>query len=336
MTVLHVTNGDSAEPGIRAAESTGDVLPWRDILHEGPVPPALSLHALSQVRAEFLAREEMGSFTELTKNFADRDNMLARFADYDEVTLWFEWDLYDQLQLIQVLDFLAGHSDEALRDSRTKLSLVCIAGYLGPMPIGQFEGLYAARKPVTREMLDLARRAWAAFRSPDPRHVEEIIRGDTVALEFLAAALTRQLQELPSVGNGLSRSEQQVLEVVEQRPLTFGEIFKRTSDREDRLFCGDDTMARYIERMSRHNFPLLLHPTGEPVVAPRTDAESRAFRNAEIALTRMGSDVLRGNRDWISLGGTDRWAGGVHLQGSESEWRWDGDSGRVVDVTSAP
>src|SRR3982074_3791733 len=35
--VLHVTNGDSAATSLKEALST-DVLPWRDVLHVGPVP----------------------------------------------------------------------------------------------------------------------------------------------------------------------------------------------------------------------------------------------------------------------------------------------------------
>ena len=89
-------------------------------------------------------------------------------------------------------------------------------------------------------------------------------------------------------------------------------------------------MARYIERMSRHSTPLLVHPTGEVIDAPRTAEDSRAFRNSEIALTAAGRDVLRCEIDWIALGGSDRWIGGVHLAGADAPWRWDSDAKRVV------
>ena len=327
---LHITNGDSAAPGIRTADEGGDILPWRDVLHEGPVPAGLDLKQLSRIRAAFLADEGMGVLTDLERSFAERDDTLRRFADYDEVVLWFEWDLYDQLQLIQLLDFFSSHSADDLAETGTRISLVCIEGYLGTSPIDAFLAFYESRRDVTMEMLELGRRAWAAFRSDDPRNLQEIAGGDCSALEFLAEALVRQLEELPSARNGLSRSENQILESIAQRPITFSEIFKRTSNRESRIYCGDATMARYIERMSRHTFPLLLHPTGESVEAPRTAEDSRAFRNAEIALTGAGSEVLWGDRDWIDMGGTDRWLGGVRLEGPRTLWRWDSDTRSVV------
>jgi hypothetical protein len=335
MPTLHITNGDTAEPGIRAVDPGGEILPWRDVLHEGPVPGGLGLAELSRVRARFIAGQGMGENDEIERSFAGRDDILRRFTDFDEVVLWFEWDLYDQLQLMQVLDFLASHGGAAGADTRTGLSIVSLAGYLGTTPIPAFEFLHEKRSPVTGAMLELGRKAWAAFRSGDPRQIESIAHGDCPALEFLSAALVRQLEELPATDNGLARSERQILKAVSQGALSFSEIFARTCDMEERIYCGDATVARYIERMSRHPTPLLVHPTGELIDAPRTAEDSRAFRNSEIALTPAGRDVLRCDRDWIAMGGSDRWIGGIHLDGSAVRWRWDRTSMRVVAVEQA-
>ena len=52
--ILNITNGDSAVSIIEQAGITGDILPWRDVLHDGPVPAGLSLEALSKVRTQFI------------------------------------------------------------------------------------------------------------------------------------------------------------------------------------------------------------------------------------------------------------------------------------------
>src|SRR5687767_9453549 len=105
--MLHVTNGDSAAERIRAAGVDGTILPWRDVLHEGPVPAGLPLERLSAVRAEFLASAGAGAPEAVRRDFAERDRTLMAAAREDEVVLWFEHDLYDQLQLIQLLDWFA-------------------------------------------------------------------------------------------------------------------------------------------------------------------------------------------------------------------------------------
>ena len=49
--MLHVTNGDSAVAKLRAAGIEGDMLPWRDALHEGPVRAGLDAVRLRAERA---------------------------------------------------------------------------------------------------------------------------------------------------------------------------------------------------------------------------------------------------------------------------------------------
>ena len=57
--LLHITNGDYAAEKISTIVS-GNVLPWRDVLHEGPVP-ALRLEELSTLRAKFNAERGWGA-----------------------------------------------------------------------------------------------------------------------------------------------------------------------------------------------------------------------------------------------------------------------------------
>ncbi len=94
-------------------------------------------------------------------------------------------------------------------------------------------------------------------------------------------------------------------------------------------------MAGYIERMSDSHSPLIVYPSGERITAPRTEDDSRAFRNAEMALTERGRQTLAGEADWIALGGSDRWLGGVHLDGSAAQWRWDSSSSSLREVSVA-
>ena len=53
-SLLHVTNGESAGNTLRQTALGGAVLPWQDVLHDGPVP-ALPRQELLRARARFLA-----------------------------------------------------------------------------------------------------------------------------------------------------------------------------------------------------------------------------------------------------------------------------------------
>jgi len=318
---------------MREAGISGEILPWRDILHDGPVPRDLSLAELGRVRASYLASTGMGEYSELAQEFVARDAVLERFPEFERLVLWFEWDLYDQFQLIQILDTIA-HRAAALEEQSPAIEIVSLAGYLGTLPVARFPALYEERGTVTPDMLALGQAAWRAFTSPDPSDIMVFLEMATDALPFLDGALWRHLEELPSTRNGLSRAEQQLLEAIANGKSSFGDAFRYAAEREERIYCGDSSAASYLERLSRGREPLVVYPSGGRVQAPRTESESHVFRDAEFVLTEAGREVLAGKRDWIRMGGSDRWLGGVHLDGRNARWRWDATERRVIETDS--
>jgi len=314
--MLHVTNGDAAAEVIRASGVGGEVLPWRDILHDGPVPAGLPLEELSAVRADFIAGQEWGAAEEVRREFRERDEALAGFAAHDEVVLWFEHDLYDQLQLAQLLDFFS-----TAERGQTRLTLVCGPEYLGSSTPERLAARFEERAAVTDEQLALGHAAWTAFRSPDPRIVASRVLLEMPELPFLRTALIRHLEQFPSTRNGLSRSEQQALEEIDRGAATVGDAYYASHQRrEDPVWMGDATFVAYMQALADGPAPLVtLGDGGEPM--ERT-----------LALTDAGRAVLTGREDRVRLNGIDRWLGGVHLQGHETHWRWDVAARRLAEV----
>lgn len=318
---LHITNGDSAAGNMLGGGIGGEILPWRDVLHDGPVPADLSLAELSRVRATYLASEGLGNFEEIAQQFVARDATVEACPDFDRVVLWFEWDLYDQLQLIQLLDYFAGRI--AAGKPTPVLESVWIEEYLGSLSADRFADLYEHRQPVSPEALSLGQSMWRAFTSPDPREVVAVLSTDTSSIPFLEGAMWRLLEEFPSTRDGLARSERQLLTALENGPARFASVFRAAADSEERVYLGDSSAASYIARLGGGDKPLVVYASGQPIRPLRTEAEYRDFRNAELAITDVGRDVLSGRTDWIDMGGSDRWLGGVHLDGKRAAWRWD-------------
>ena len=74
---LIITNGDAAGELLRRAIPRAEVLPWRDVLHEGPVPPTGTLAELTAIRAEYLADRGWGEREEIATYLQARDRGLA-------------------------------------------------------------------------------------------------------------------------------------------------------------------------------------------------------------------------------------------------------------------
>lgn len=334
--MLHITNGDSAGGSLAASGLPGTVVAWRDALHEGPVPANLAPGALREVRARYIAERGWGNEDATLASFVARDGALADAASHDEVVLWFEHDLFDQLQLIQILDRLADLDPGARR-----LSLICIGDYpiaprfvgLGQLSPAQLADLFPTRHAVTPGELALGRAAWAAFRASDPSAIAMLLARDTSALPFLADALTRHLEEYPALGDGLSRTERLILETVAgQNTVTPPELFAAVQGREERPFMGDLSFWGYVQALCDEPHPLLAVAGGGHFALPDANSGGSAFAVQRLALTESGRTVLADQADWATLHGPDRWYGGVHLQGHAPAWRWDASQRHIVAV----
>jgi hypothetical protein len=318
---MHITNGDAAVDRLRAAGVPGDVIPWRDVLHEGPVPAGLSVAELREVRARFLSAQGWTSYLDALADLAERDAAVDQASERDGTVLWFEHDLYDQLQLIQVLDRIGEREP-----SPESLTIVIANEYLGRQTPERMRALFGQRQPVSPEMLGAARVAWRAFTSPDPRAIEAVLADERrpQPLPFLLPALRRHLEEFPWAGNGLSRSERQALEVIAAGASSLGEAFVAAHHaREDPVFLGDTVFASYLERLGRGPEPLVVGEEGAAIVPPGSEDDARAFWKRRGRLTPAGRAVLDGWRDWIALAQPVRWLGGVELRGSQTPWRWN-------------
>ena len=189
---LNITNGDSAAGTLSEAGVEGKIISWRDVLHEGPVDSSLPLEELSSQRARFIAERRWDDFAHVSGDFAERDRILKHLDYFDEVVLWFEDDLYDQLQLIQLLDFLSRGPAK-----KKTLTLIQVDGYIPPLSAARLKEMDKKRSRVTAEQLDLARRAWKAFGSDDPSAISSLLDEKTSALPYLASALVATSRGIP-------------------------------------------------------------------------------------------------------------------------------------------
>ena len=78
MTDLIITNGDLAAAGLEKAGHQETILPWRDVLHEGPVPEGMELEQLSAHRARFLAHAFSQPLDPILEQIKERDGVLRR------------------------------------------------------------------------------------------------------------------------------------------------------------------------------------------------------------------------------------------------------------------
>lgn len=328
---LHVANGTSTTRTIEEAGIPGACSIWADPLHEGPVPGGLTDAELLEVRRRFLAGGSASATWAGPDPSLDPVNdlrewraALAHHESYDELVLWFEHDLFDQLNLIQLLTWIREHLP-----TTTPVSLICIGAYpgrpnfkgLGELSARELAPLFDTRQPVSGSQYDLAARAWQALRATTPEPLDGL-RRENPSLPFLGPALERFLEEYPWTSDGLSRTERRLLELAADGRIGLAHAFPRMHEGEHAYFVTDTTVAATAESLARTSPPLL-----ELELPPA--ARGQVIRG-RVRLTDAGRSVLSGELDRVTMCGIDRWLGGVHLQPGKPIWRWDEPSRRIV------
>ena len=326
--LLHVTNGESAGNTLRQTALGGAVLPWQDALHEGPVP-AVARTELLRARAEFLSRCGWGSRNALLSSFERRDRQfLDALEDGIQVVLWFEHDLYDQLQLLDALALAheAGQAPE----------LIVIGSFpgkasftgLGELTADELETLWPARRAASAGVLTEAAGMWEAFRAPEPTMLAELARRP-LSSPFLGGALRRLLEELPAASNGLSGTERRALEAIANGAPTPATAFLAAQRLEDAPFLGDAWFYRALSVLGEGTPRLVETSEGRALPPPPPLGDAHLFSQTRLRLTPEGERVLRGELDRVELLGIDRWIGGTHVL-PETSWRWDAADGVLV------
>jgi hypothetical protein len=305
--VLNIVNGNIVINLMKKSTIPGTFLAWNDFLHEGPVLEGLSLEELSKVRAEFISEKGLGEFEEIYREFKERDTSLKAFKKYEKIILWFEHDLYDQLQLIQILDWFGKYAD-----THTRIYIISPENYLGRCTPNELKELLLYNKErVSHNHFIVARKAWSAFSSKTPKAWEKLLRDDISALPFLKDTIRRMLEEFPNTKNGLSRTTHQALLCVSEgqhRPMDIFEDYQRS---EERIFMGDVLFWDILKKLVN------------------SDLLNATQNGQHLTITPLGTEVLMGEKNWLEFNSINSWIGGVHLTPS-TLWCWDIPAERVL------
>ena len=316
-TTLHITNGDSSLAIMQKAGIRGPIVPWRDVLHEGPVPEGLGLKELSQVRAQFIADSGWGRYENIQMDFAERDRALINSLLYDKVILWFEHDLYDQLQIMQILDWYYH------QNTSTPLSLICTNQYLGTLSPEEMGKMPAHEQELTLAHLALAATVWSGFCSQTPEQLQALLKTDTSLFPFLHDAILRLLEEFPHLDSGLSRTAKQALSLVNNGVQKVGKLFGHNQALEQYVFMGDLSFFAILNELVTSSPPLL------QLSGPQQSITPPISPTMELSITETGKAVLAGTSHWLDCIEIDKWIGGVHLT-PENIWYWDTSSKQIT------
>lgn len=220
MYILNVLNGDATRHSFEQAGLAGEVLVWDEVLSEGPVPANAAVEEFFAVRARWLAGAFAAGMEEYQNEVLAKYQTLKNYTAYDEVVLWYEYDLHCQINLIFLLHvfYLNPNTD------RTNVFLICpdshphhphFAG-IGQLTPAELAVLADQRIQLHEADLAIASAAWMAYCSSDAGEIEKVLALDSGNLLHLKPALSAHLTRFEHPGTGLSGLDKVLIHIAEQ------------------------------------------------------------------------------------------------------------------------
>ena len=213
-SILHITNGDLTTNYLKKLNFSGDFITWREMLCEGKTTTDVGSENFWKNRFDFLnssykiTKKKFIDFT--LKEYRNLCNQKAQ----NEIILWFDYDLFSQINMLAVLSWLKryrkGHhislvNSEKVEDSNT----ICTISNLNSEQIIQH---FKNRIELKQDDLEYADYIWQLYCSDSPLRLESVyLQNTTSPFQYLNSVLASHLQRFPSIENGLNKVENTIL-----------------------------------------------------------------------------------------------------------------------------
>ncbi|WP_222984236.1 DUF1835 domain-containing protein [Flagellimonas meishanensis] len=284
-SLLHITNGDAFTSRLQSLKIKGDIITWREMLCEGKTLCAVGSESFWKTRFEFLNKNYKISKSWFVEKTLKEYRSLCNHKQQDQIVLWFEYDLFCQINMLAVLSWLKTHRRHA------EISLICSGNEeggdtlygLNELSDEKLLKLYEKRTLLSQDDIEFADYVWQLYCSDNPIRLENIISNTDFSFEYLSDALKTHLRRFPTIKNGLNELENRVLETVElQKPSSKKELLGQLVGNQGYYGFGDTQYERIITSLKPlfNSFnPVKLTKKGREVLKNQTNYYSQIRDN---------------------------------------------------------
>ncbi|NAS13171.1 DUF1835 domain-containing protein [Poritiphilus flavus] len=249
---LHITNGDSFTEKLRALPLKGDIITWREMLCEGKTETNVGSESFWKTRFEFLHKNYKVSKSWFVEKTLKEYRSLCNHKQQDQIILWFEYDLFCQVNMLAVLSWLKTYRRHA------EISLVCSGNEddtdhlygLSELDDEKLLDLYENRTVLSQDDIEYADYVWQLYCSDNPIRLENLTDFKNYNFEYLSEAIQAHLHRFPTIKNGLNAIENRVLELaVSEKPRSKRALLGTMLGNQGYYGFGDSQYERIISNL---------------------------------------------------------------------------------------
>lgn len=280
-SLLHITNGDSFTERLKTLPFKGDIVTWREMLCEGKTLSSVGSESFWKTRFEFLNKNYRISKSWFVEKTLKEYRSLCNHKQQDQIVLWFEYDLFCQINMLAVLSWLKTYRRHA------EISLVCSGKEdnterlygLNELSDEQLTEIYERRIILSQDDIEYADYVWQLYCSDNPMRLENLADFDNFQFKYLSEAIKAHLQRFPTIKNGLNAVENTVLGVArEQKPKSKRDLIGKILQNQGFYGFGDSQYERMITTLkplfSSFN-PVRLSTKGKAILEKRENFYSQ-------------------------------------------------------------
>jgi len=216
-TQLHITNGDNTTLAIQKLKIDGDIVTWREMLCEGKTTIDVGSEGFWKSRFDFFSK----NYKITKKSFIDSTlkefRNLCNHKYQEEIILWFEHDLFCQINMIAVISWLKKHRPNATIALVSPENKTDSTAFLRLHKLTQktLISFYNNRVILTKDDIGYADYIWQLYCSKSPLQLQNITIDTHTHFTYLPDAIEAHLQRFPTIKNGLNKIENTILETAD-------------------------------------------------------------------------------------------------------------------------
>lgn len=224
--IFHIVNGDAVVPLLKKSGIDGEIVVWREALCDGPLDIQVASDNFWKKRYDFFEKElgisKLEYFDKTIKEILKADD----FPENSEVVMWFEFDLFCQVNLMALCSYL-------LQNYRKDITynLVCTGKVKGKEKLQSltdfssesFKLLYENKIKLSKNNLIFADNCWQKFVENDIEKIAEFNFGKISKFQYFQMAMNQHLKRFPSKNN-LNEIQNKILKIINLSPFTANEI----------------------------------------------------------------------------------------------------------------
>jgi len=246
MKTFHILNGDCLAEQLKVTQINQNFIICQECLIDGNIS-ADDLSEFWVVRAEFIS-DTFGAddyFQKVVEELAK----IQHLPEGSEVCLWFENDLFCQVNMWFVLSLLSKKSNLRLfRVFPVIENNANIWKGFGVATSETLEKAYEQRVIFQAHEIELGVRLWEAYQNQNFVKLKELSKQNSDCFQYLEEVCQAHIDRFPK-NNSLGRPESVIKEIIAGKPKDFNEVFAQFSAREGIYGFGDLQVKEIFERL---------------------------------------------------------------------------------------